>query len=151
MKDDLDQLETLGQTAAYHTLFSIVADRKFAVPRARLPHPARANPLTAALDKESRPLMRPSEALGVFVDRLDRRFDDMDESIRGKLLDAMKWEDTKLGGFLNKSRLDEWYLATLEAAENTVAYRLRVGAAGDGTDGSSHSGHENENGNANLV
>ena len=150
MKDDLDQLETLGQTAAYHTLFSIVADRKLAVPRARLPHPAPANTLTASLDKESRPLMRPSEALGVFVDRLDRRFDDMDESIRNKLLDAMKWEDTKLGGFINKSRLDEWYLATLEAAENTVSYRLRVGDADDGVDGS-RSGHENENGNANLV
>ncbi|KAH8887759.1 hypothetical protein GQ53DRAFT_768085 [Thozetella sp. PMI_491] len=105
MKDDLDQLAVLGETAAYHTLYSIVADPD--------------------LDKDSWPTVKPSEALGVFTERLDRRFDDMDDSVRGMLLDAMRWEDAKLRAFIEKNRLDEWYFTTLEVARNTVNYKLR--------------------------
>ncbi len=49
----------------------------------------------------------------------------MDESIRSMLLDAMRWEDAKLQSFLDKNRLEEWYFTTLEAARNTVKYKLR--------------------------
>ncbi len=48
----------------------------------------------------------------------------MDEGVRTKLLDAMKWEDAKLSGFIEKNRLDEWYLSTLETAKSTVSYHL---------------------------
>ena len=60
----------------------------------------------------------------MYIDSLDRRFDNMDDSTRALLQDAMRWEDNRLHGFLEKYRLQEWYLSTLEAAKNTANRRL---------------------------
>ncbi|KAL2149135.1 hypothetical protein VTH82DRAFT_8483 [Thermothelomyces myriococcoides] len=100
-KGDLDQLATVGETAAYHTLFAVVDEQH-------------SNP-------EFRPFVKPSDALGVFTDKLDRRFDAMDDGFRAKLLDAMRWEDKQLRTAIEKSQLDAWYRTTKECAEKTVA------------------------------
>jgi nuclear pore complex protein Nup133 len=86
--------------------------------------------------------MKPSEVVGVYTDRIDRRFDDMDESFRNKLLDAMKWEDSKLRSFIEKHQLDLWHRTVLEEAEKTVAreYDLRTQAQAAA---SSPNGHVN--------
>jgi nuclear pore complex protein Nup133 len=65
--------------------------------------------------------MKPSEVLGAYTDRLDLRFNDMDENFRNKLLDAMKWEDSKLRTYIEKHQLDSWHRTVLEEAERTVA------------------------------
>ncbi|KAL2759045.1 hypothetical protein ACRALDRAFT_2058231 [Sodiomyces alcalophilus JCM 7366] len=62
--------------------------------------------------------LRPSVALGVFVDSLDRRFNDMDKSFRDKFSEAMKWEDSVLSKYIEKARLEKW---SREAAENAQA------------------------------
>lgn len=101
LKDDQHQLEVLGDTAVYRTLFAVVDEQHS--------------------DDAFRPCIKPSDCLGVYTDTLDRRFDGFDDSFRHKLMDAMKVEDVKLKTFIDKARLDEWYKTTLEAAENTVA------------------------------
>ncbi|KAK3492472.1 Non-repetitive/WGA-negative nucleoporin C-terminal-domain-containing protein [Neurospora hispaniola] len=101
LKDDQHQLEVLGETALYRTLFAVVDEQH--------------------ANDAFRPCIKPSDALGVYTDSLDRRFDDTDASYRNKLMDAMKAEDAKLKTYIDKARLDEWYKTTLEAAENTVA------------------------------
>ncbi|KAK4152117.1 Non-repetitive/WGA-negative nucleoporin C-terminal-domain-containing protein [Chaetomidium leptoderma] len=100
-KGDLDQLATVGETAAYHTLFAVVDEQH-------------SNP-------KFHPFVRPSDALGVFTDSLDRRFDNMDDSFRNKLLDAMRWEDKQLRTWIDKAQLEAWYRTTRECAEKTVA------------------------------
>lgn len=72
-------------------------------------------------DDTFRPFVRPSDALGVFTESLDRRFDNMDDGFRGKLLDAMRWEDGRLRTFVEKAQLDAWYRTTRDCAEKTVA------------------------------
>ncbi|KAL2128685.1 hypothetical protein VTI74DRAFT_8834 [Chaetomium olivicolor] len=100
-KGDLDQLTTVGETAAYHTLFAIV-DEQHSTPKFA-------------------PFHKPSDCLGVFVDSLDRRWDSMDDSFRNKMLDAMRWEDKLLKSYIDKAQLDAWYRTTRECAEKTVA------------------------------
>ncbi|KAK5661648.1 hypothetical protein OQA88_9748 [Cercophora sp. LCS_1] len=100
-KNDLDQLSIIGHTAAYSTMFAISDDLQ------RDP-------------KLKRPVVKPSEAMGVFTDRLDRRWDDMDDGYRSKLLEIMKADDTKLRTFIEKHQLEKWFRTTWDAAEQTV-------------------------------
>ncbi|KAK3295030.1 Non-repetitive/WGA-negative nucleoporin C-terminal-domain-containing protein [Chaetomium fimeti] len=100
-KDDLDQLATVGETAAYHTLFAVVDEQH--------------------THSKFHPFVKPSDALGVFTEALDRRFDTMDDGFRGKLLDAMRWEDKQLRTAVDRAQLDAWYRTTRECAEKTVA------------------------------
>jgi nuclear pore complex protein Nup133 len=67
------------------------------------------------------PFLKPTDALGVFVDALDARFDTMDDGFRAKLLDAMRWEDKQLRTAIDKAQLEAWYRTTRECAEKTVA------------------------------
>jgi hypothetical protein len=69
-------------------------------------------------------MIKPSEAQGVFTETLDPRFDNMEDSYRARLLDAMKAEDKILSRYIEKAQLDRWYAATLEAAEMTVTREL---------------------------
>ena len=124
LKDDQHQVEVLGDTAVYRTLFAVVDEREFHIPSSK--HQCLNTVLTCFTIAEHsndafRPCIKPSDALGVYTDSLDRRFDGMDDSFRHKLMDAMKAEDSKLKTYIDKARLDEWYKTTLEAAENTVA------------------------------
>lgn len=66
-------------------------------------------------------MLKPSEAAGVYTDHVDRRFNDMDDAFRNKLLDAMKWEDNRLRVYIEKHQLDSWHRTVLEEAERTVA------------------------------
>ncbi|GAB1316269.1 Non-repetitive/WGA-negative nucleoporin C-terminal-domain-containing protein [Madurella fahalii] len=100
-KGDLDQLATVGDTATYRALFAVIDEQHS--------------------DEKFHPFVRPSEALGVFTESLDRRFDNMDDSFRSKLLDAMRWEDGRLRTFVDKHQLEAWYRTTRECAEKTVA------------------------------
>lgn len=64
--------------------------------------------------------MQPQEALGVFTEQLDRRFQGFSESEQSKLIDAMKWEDRLLNQYIEKNRLVEWVRATFDAAQDEV-------------------------------
>jgi nuclear pore complex protein Nup133 len=81
-------------------------------------------------DESFAPVMKPSQVLGVFTDQVDRRFKDMDENFRNKLLDAMKWQDSRLRTYIEKHQLDSWHRTVLEEAERTVTreYDLRTQA-----------------------
>lgn len=68
---------------------------------------------------EFRP-MRPQEALGVFTDNLDRRFDNVGGDFQAKLIDCMKWEDKELKKNVDKHRLPEWLRTALDAARADV-------------------------------
>ncbi|KAK4100013.1 hypothetical protein N658DRAFT_525021 [Parathielavia hyrcaniae] len=124
-KGDLDQLETVGQTAAYHTLFAVVDEQH-------------SNP-------KFQPYVKPSDCLGVHTETLDRRFDSLDDGFQARLLDAMRWEDKQLRTAIDKAQLDAWYRTTRECAEKTVAVtydcltlaakraqRLHLGGGGGG-------------------
>ena len=92
-----------------------------------------ANYLFSVPDKSDEsfyPVLKPSDVVGVFTDRVDRRFNDMDENFRHKLLDVMKWEASKLRTYVDKHQLDSWHRTVLEEAERTVAceYDLRTQA-----------------------
>ncbi|KAK4191108.1 Non-repetitive/WGA-negative nucleoporin C-terminal-domain-containing protein [Podospora australis] len=101
-KDDLDQLAIVGSTATYHALFAVVDEQHS--------------------DEDFQPFIKPSEALGVYTERLDHRFAQMeDDSLCHRLLDEMRWEDKQLQTFIERCRLDDWYQATRDAAEKTVA------------------------------
>ncbi|KAB5577589.1 Non-repetitive/WGA-negative nucleoporin C-terminal-domain-containing protein [Coniochaeta sp. 2T2.1] len=109
-KADIDQLEAVAATAVYSAMFAIATHHK--------------------AEDSFYPVMKPSEVAGVYTDHVDRRFIDMDENFRNKLLDAMRSEDTKLSEFIEKHRLDSWHRAVLQEAERTVAreYDLRTQA-----------------------
>ncbi|KAJ9142229.1 hypothetical protein NKR19_g7308 [Coniochaeta hoffmannii] len=118
-KADIDQLEAVGATAAYSAMFAIAVHHKS--------------------DDSFYPIMKPSEVVGVYTDRVDRRFHDMDENFRNNLLDAMKWEDSKLRAYIEKHQLDSWHRTVLEEAERTVAreydMRTQVQAATSSSNG----------------
>ncbi|KAK3937905.1 Non-repetitive/WGA-negative nucleoporin C-terminal-domain-containing protein [Diplogelasinospora grovesii] len=127
-KSDLDQLETVGETALYHTMFAVVDEQHS--------------------DEKFNPYVKPSDALGVFTESLDRRFNDLDDSFRNKLLDAMKWEDAKLRSFIEKSQVEAWYRTTLEAAERTVAHAYNRLTAAKEVEANGQNGNKpKENGN----
>ncbi|KAH6899979.1 Nup133 N terminal like-domain-containing protein [Thelonectria olida] len=58
----------------------------------------------------------PQEALGSFIDHLDRRFRDFDTAFRTKLMDAMKHEDKVLQQYIGKNQLGNWLRTALDAA-----------------------------------
>lgn len=70
------------------------------------------------------PVLKPTECLGVFVDKLDSRFDSLDDVHRNRILDAMKWEDTRLQIFIAKCRLEDWQGTCLYEAKKTVEWAL---------------------------
>lgn len=109
-KADIVQLEALGSTAAYSAMFAVVERHK--------------------QDESFFPVMRPSQSLGVYTERLDRRFNDMDDTFRHGLIDAMKQEDVKLRTFIEKHQLDSWHRTVLEEAEKSVAreYDMQIRA-----------------------
>ncbi|KAK3316710.1 Non-repetitive/WGA-negative nucleoporin C-terminal-domain-containing protein [Apodospora peruviana] len=141
-KADDDQLATIGETRAYKTMFAVADENN--------------------LDKTFRPFVKPSDALGVYTEALDRRFDAMHDDFRHKLLDAMNWEDGKLRNFIEKARLDAWAASTRDSAEKTVMNALnrktaeakqqrdsRKQAVADAANAARNGRSGNANGNAN--
>ncbi|KAG7124573.1 Nucleoporin like protein [Verticillium longisporum] len=86
--------------------------------------------------------VRPSEALGAFVDGPDRRFHDMDKPFREKLVQNSKEEDTLLRKYIDKARLEKWARSTAETAETEVAAyadeQTRAGAEQTDGDAETH-------------
>ncbi|KAK0701487.1 Non-repetitive/WGA-negative nucleoporin C-terminal-domain-containing protein [Apiosordaria backusii] len=99
-KGDDAQLELLGNTATYHTLFAVYEQR--------------------LSDEKFNPFVKPSECLGVYTEELDRRFSALDDAAQKKILENMKWEDDELRTYIEKARADAWYLTTKEYAKKTV-------------------------------
>lgn len=58
----------------------------------------------------------------------------MDDNFREKLLEAMKWENSVLRRYTDKSRLDQWFVSVVETAEKACQAQLDAltaeGAAG---------------------
>lgn len=79
----------------------------------------------------------PSEAAGVYTESLDRRFENLDQSYREKLLEAMRWEDNNLRKHVDKHRLDQWAKDTRKLAEDAVDQQFdqktAAGASGSPT------------------
>lgn len=117
-KDDKNQLSIIGELFTYRLMFAIFNERK-----SLIPHLVKmsANFAVEHHDNLFISFVKPSDALGVYTETLDRRFVDMDESFQNKLLDAMKADDTKLRAYIEKHQLESWYLETKEQAEKTVA------------------------------
>jgi nuclear pore complex protein Nup133 len=65
----------------------------------------------------------PSEALGVYTEKLDSRFEKFEKGYRDKLMDAMRWEDGNLRKHIDKHRLDDWAKDTQKMAEDAVNHR----------------------------
>ncbi|KAK2069570.1 hypothetical protein P8C59_004134 [Phyllachora maydis] len=104
LKLDQDQLHQVGETAVYRALFWVVNQ--------------------SANEQGFWPVLKPTECLGVFVDKLDSRFDSLDDVHRNRILDAMKWEDTRLQIFIAKCRLEDWQGTCLYEAKKTVEWAL---------------------------
>ncbi|KAK0644488.1 Non-repetitive/WGA-negative nucleoporin C-terminal-domain-containing protein [Cercophora newfieldiana] len=105
-KNDMDQLTIIGETAAYRTMFAIEEGRQY--------------------DAGFRPYVKPSDVLGVFTEKLDRRFDSQDEGFQHKLLEIMRTDDKQLKAYIDKSQLDAWYRTARDEAEKTVAHALHA-------------------------
>lgn len=111
----------LGSTATYLTLYAC--------------HSYRNNE-----DNKFSPLVAPSDALGVYTEELDRRFESMEESVKQKLIEAMNWENTELNKYIAKCRIDHWYQTTVREAGRMVEVDL---------DKTTADGAAQANGNAN--
>ncbi|KAK8044728.1 hypothetical protein PG993_004752 [Apiospora rasikravindrae] len=100
-KDDNDVLEILGSTDLFSTFCVLYASQQSA---------------------EGKPYRRvmPSEALGVYTETLDRRFQKLDKGYGDRYLEAMRWEDSNLKKHVEKHRLEEWAQETRRLAEDTV-------------------------------
>ncbi|CRK13290.1 hypothetical protein BN1708_010738 [Verticillium longisporum] len=120
LKDDAQVQEALGETALFGALITGYHHQTLETPF----H-----------------YVRPSEALGAFVDGPDRRFHDMDKPFREKLVQNSKEEDTLLRKYIDKARLEKWARSTAETAETEVAAyadeQTRAGA--EQTDGDAES------------
>ena len=116
LKDDRQVVERLAETELFAMLTDCIRFRAF-------DHIQNAGSIanTAAEDslEPFRP-MQPHEALGVFTEELDMRFQGFSRTEQGKLMDAMTWEDKQLGQNMLKNRLAEWLRATFEAAQVEV-------------------------------
>ncbi|CAG9999508.1 unnamed protein product [Clonostachys byssicola] len=75
--------------------------------------------------------MNPREALGVFVDGLDRRFREFDEDFQAKLKDAMKAEDKLLVQYVEKHRLMDWLPSVADAAKLEIQNEFDEATMGD--------------------
>ncbi|QBZ56916.1 hypothetical protein PoMZ_01834 [Pyricularia oryzae] len=91
----------LGSTATYLTLYACHSYRNYD-------------------DKKFSSLVAPSDALGVYTDGLDRRFESMEETVKQKLIEAMAWENTELNKYITKCRLDHWHQTTVREAARMV-------------------------------
>ncbi|KAM0268235.1 hypothetical protein ACHAQH_010030 [Verticillium albo-atrum] len=100
LKDDAQVQEALGETALFGALITGYHHQTL---------------------EEPFQYVRPSEALGAFVDGPDRRFHDMDKPFREKLVQNSKEEDTLLRKYIDKARLEKWARSTAETAETEVA------------------------------
>lgn len=80
------------------------------------------------------PVIKPSEALGVYTDSDEAataaRFANMENTFRERLLDAMRYEDSLLRRYIDKSRLEEWCRAAVEGAEKACQTEVERLAAG---------------------
>ncbi|KAI1118539.1 Non-repetitive/WGA-negative nucleoporin C-terminal-domain-containing protein [Nemania sp. NC0429] len=102
LKVDEETMDVLGETdlfQLYCTLYANQNDRTSKVPHRR---------------------MTASQSLGVYTETLDRRFSNMEKSYREKMLEAMRWEDSKLRELVETCRLDEWTKETQRLAEQAV-------------------------------
>ena len=55
------------------------------------------------------PVLTPSGALGAYTENLDSRFREREDGFREKLLEAMRWEDSVLRKYIEKSQLEKWF------------------------------------------
>lgn len=62
----------------------------------------------------------PSEALGVYTEAVDQRFQKLDKGYGDRYLEAMRWEDSNLKKHVEKHRLEQWAQETRRLAEDTV-------------------------------
>ena len=62
----------------------------------------------------------PSEAVGVFTETLDQRFEKLEKGYCERYLEAMRWEDSNLRKHIEKHRLEQWARDTQRLAEDTV-------------------------------
>ncbi|TPX15847.1 uncharacterized protein E0L32_000181 [Thyridium curvatum] len=128
LQSDESTTAAVGGTAPYATVFALYANRKFPAPSDPIKESSWLTfpPVTVGAESEKNfyPLLKPSEALGVYTAELDQRFDEMDNAFQNKLRDGMKAEDTLLKRFIDKSRLDEWWRTVVEAAEKTCQAEL---------------------------
>ncbi|KAJ9156550.1 hypothetical protein NKR23_g1073 [Pleurostoma richardsiae] len=118
-------LEALSLTNAYHTIYACC--------------------VYSRQEGEDLDLVKPSEALGVYTEGLDSRFNDMEENFREKLLDAMKWEDATLRKYVEHCQLNKWTQTALEAAQKTTDFYFdsvtAAGANANGNGNGSANGH----------
>lgn len=114
LQDDESTAAVLGLTAAYRTAYSLSI-----------------NKLSSSA---TYPVIKPSEALGVYTDSDEAataaRFANMENTFRERLLDAMRYEDSLLRRYIDKSRLEEWCRAAVEGAEKACQTEVERLAAG---------------------
>lgn len=132
-KRDSDQLTMVGETAAYRTMYKICIECKWSLStQSSWRNNTNTIPFTptAYKDRTFQPFVKPSDALGIYTETLDRRFDDMDDGFRSKLMEAMKAEDTKLRSYIEKCQLEAWAQSTRNCAKETVAESIHAMTAG---------------------
>ncbi|KAM7199388.1 Non-repetitive/WGA-negative nucleoporin C-terminal domain containing protein [Naviculisporaceae sp. PSN 640] len=123
-KRDVDLLAMVGETAAYRTMYKIYIECKWSpATQSSWKHGTNSVPFVPAANKDRhfKPFVKPSDTLDLYTETLDRRFDEMDDGFRTKLMDAMKAEDTKLRSYIEKSQLEAWAQSTRDCAKETVA------------------------------
>ncbi|KAL8357504.1 hypothetical protein RB598_002352 [Gaeumannomyces tritici] len=122
-KDDGAMSRTLSETSLYLTLYACHDYSKLYIcgPNT-LSFEAKALTRLAEYHGEQKfdPLVTPSEALGVYTESLDNRFDGMDDSLKRKLLDAMNAEDAELSKYIMTSRMDHWYQTAFDESRRMV-------------------------------
>ncbi|KAJ1326581.1 Nucleoporin NUP133 [Microdochium nivale] len=78
----------------------------------------------------------PSDALGVYTETLDRRWEKADKGAREKVLEVMRWEDSNLRKHTEKHRVDQWVTETRRYAEDAVDAQFDAQTAAGGAAGS---------------
>ncbi|KAI1173116.1 Non-repetitive/WGA-negative nucleoporin C-terminal-domain-containing protein [Nemania sp. FL0916] len=102
MKHDEETLDVLGQTdlfQLYCTLYANQNDRS---------------------TKDAHRRLAPSQIVGVYTHTLDARFTNMDKNYQEKMLEAMRWEDSRLRTHIETHRLEEWTEESQRLAEKSV-------------------------------
>ncbi len=111
LKNDDVTASGILNTAPYRAIFAVYAHSKqlvHSVPTAG-EYCSNVGAAGSEEDENFSPLVKPSDALGVYVDGLGGRFGDGDDKFKDNLFAAMKWEDSVLRHFIEKCRLDSWY------------------------------------------
>ncbi|KXJ90994.1 Nup133 N terminal like-domain-containing protein [Microdochium bolleyi] len=78
----------------------------------------------------------PSDALGVYTESLDRRWEKADKGAREKVFEVMRWEDSNLRKHVEKHRVDQWVTETRKYAEEAVDAEIDAQTAAMGGGGS---------------